>query len=240
MSKTNPKESQVAPRKWKIAEVEVTQLVETEVNANEMTDEEYQRLVENVRITGGLSSAISCYQRESDGKFVIINGNHRLRAAIENRLRVVPIVYADESMMSKDEKLALQISHNSLHGSHNRSILKRLFDEIQSIDFKQAAFIDVSEIEPIDTSGVGFTMESEHYSVSLVLYRKDFDLLKDLLGVVAEKQPVSDLVMLADGKENEDEYLKLLSAIRQKYDIRSVNIAFSKILELAKKQMANE
>ena len=59
MSKTNPKESQVAPRKWKIAEVEVTQLVETEVNANEMTDEEYQRLVENVRITGGLSSAIS-------------------------------------------------------------------------------------------------------------------------------------------------------------------------------------
>ena len=41
--------------------------------------------------------------------------------------------------MTPDEIVALQLSHNSLHGEDDKGILKRMFAEIQSVDFKSFA-----------------------------------------------------------------------------------------------------
>ena len=55
--------------------------------------------------------------------------------------------------------------------------------------------------------------------------------------MVEEKKQTSDIVLLADGEENEDEFLALTTALRNRYDIKSPNVQFAKLLELAKKQM---
>ena len=60
---------------WKYKNIDVDLIVYTEVNANKMTDKEFKRLVQNIRISG-LSSVITCYQRADDGKFVIICDYH--------------------------------------------------------------------------------------------------------------------------------------------------------------------
>lgn len=226
--------------KWKQAIVGIDQLEETQVNANKMSDAAFNRLVENIRISGGLSSAIGCYRRKEDGKFVIFSGNHRKRAAEQLRILEVPVIYADEEELTNDEIIALQLSHNSLHGDDDKSILARLFAEIKQVDFKEFANITIDEVKPIDTKGVSFSVDSEHYTVSLIFYRKDYELLQELLGVIGDATQKSDLVVLADSDQNEDEYWHLSKEVRDKYNILSTNTTFAKILELAKKQMDSE
>jgi len=219
--------------KWKLEEIDINQLEEAEQNANEMTKKDFERLVRNIETSGGLSSAIGCYKRASDGKFVIFSGHHRYRAAVKLRYKTVPVIYAEEKDLSNDEIIALQLSHNSLHGEDNKGILKRLFEEIQSVDFKAFANIDINQLQALDLSGVSFTPESETYSMYVVLYRKDLMNLEELLGIVNEDVRQGDLVVLADGETNEEFMLKLTKEIRHKYQLKSAHMGFCKLLELA-------
>lgn len=227
-------------KKWKQESVDISLIDEAGVNANQMSQEAFERLKENIKLTGGLSSAIGCYRKTDTGRFVIISGHHRYRACEQLRFKEVPVIYAEESDLTKDEIIALQLSHNSLHGEDNKGILKRLFDEISSIEFKQAAFVDVNEIQPITLDSISLNIEKEQFSVSVILYRKGYEDLKSLLGLVEEKKQNSDIVLLADGEKNEDEFLALSTALRNRYEIKSPNVQFSKLLELARKQMEAE
>lgn len=80
----------------------------------------------------------------------------------------------------------------------------------------------------------------ETYNVALVLYKADINLLEELTGCVKEAMDSSEYVILADQENTENEYLSLMKEIGQKFNIKSSNIAFAKILELAKKQIENE
>lgn len=225
--------------KWKTKWVNVEDINEAKVNANKMSDKDFEKLVKNIKKSGGLSSAITCYLQE-DGRYVIISGHHRYKACVSLSYVQVPVIYANESDLDRDEIIALQLSHNSLHGEDNKGILKRLLDEIQSIDFKDFAHINVEEIGSIDTFNSSITPMSEHYNVSFILYKKDLSLLEELLGDIQSDFQKSELVILANQDNSEEMLLELTKAVGKKYNIKSGNISFWKILELAKKQLENE
>ena len=67
----------------------------------------------------------------------------------------------------------------------------------------------------------------------LVLYRSGMENLKDLLGIVDEQRTRNDVVLLADGRDNEEQFLTLMSELKKKTGIKSPNVLFSKILEVA-------
>ncbi len=226
--------------KWKVAEVEVGEIEGTEVNANQMTKKDFDKLVENIR-KSGLSSMIACYKREDDGKYVIISGNHRYRACVKLGYSKLNILYADESELTRDEIIAVQLSHNSLHGSDDKGILKRLFDEIESIDYKNFAHISIDDLKVEEDMFSGSIVPvSEHYRVALVLYRNDIHLLEELLEIVEEDAKTSDMVILANGDECEDDFVDAIRLARKRFDIKSSSVAFSKILRLAKEAMDTE
>lgn len=224
--------------KWKYAKVPIDMIVQAKMNANRMTDEEQTRLTKNIKMSG-LSSVITCFRRTDDGKYVIISGHHRYRSCVSLGYKELGVLYADEQDLSSDEILAIQTSHNSLHGTDDKNILKKLFEQIQSIDFKEFAYIDIDEIGSIDISSASFTPEMEEYTVSVVLYRNDMSRLKDLLGLLDEATSKSDLVILADGGNTEDLMLEVMKKVKDKFDIRSSSTAFCKILELAKLAFGN-
>lgn len=224
--------------KWKLEEVPIELLRESDLNANVMTDAYFNRLVENIKISGGLSSAIGCVKKGE--VYQIFSGHHRYRAAVQLRYKTVPVIYANEEDMTQDEIIALQTSHNSLHGEDDKGILKRLFEQIQSIEFKEFANIDINEITTIAMDSVGFGIEQEQYSVSLIFYRKEKELLEELLGIITEQSQTHDMVILADANENEETYLQLMKAIERKYQIKSTSTRFQKLLELAKKALDDE
>jgi len=222
--------------KWKITNVSPEEIVPAEMNANEMDDKTFERLCKNIGMSG-LSSTITCYKRKEDNKYVIISGHHRYRAAVLNGIKTIPVLYADEEDLTKDEIIAIQLSHNSLHGEDDKNILKKLFEEIKSIDFKEFSNIEIDEIGKIDVFSPSIVPIQETYTVSIVLFKPHLDLLDEITRCVNEALDKSDVVILENQNNAEEEYMKLTAEIAKKFEIKSPNIAFSKILELAKAQL---
>lgn len=218
-------------RIWKQELVDIKLIDESTINANMMSNKEFSQLKKNIA-KGGCSSSITMYQKE-DGRFTIISGHHRFRACKDVGVLKIPSLYCRVSELTNDEILATQISHNSLHGSDDKAVLKKMFDEISSMDFKEFCFIDTSELEAISTMSDSITPVQEHYKVSLILYKKDAKLLEDLLQIVNTDKKDNDMVILSAGEEGEDEMLEALTAVKDKYKLLASGVAFSKILDLA-------
>lgn len=221
--------------RWKYEKVDISLIDEADMNANEMTGEDFAQLCDNIG-KSGLSSVPSCYKKEN-GRFVMISGHHRLRACKKLHYKTIGILYCLESELSKDEIIAIQLSHNSLHGHDNTSILKKLFEQIQSVDFKQFAHVSVDEIPPVNTEGISVFALKENFVFTVVLYPDSFDSLDELFGDIREQASKSDALILANEKENERLLLQLQTEIGKQYDIKSPSISFAKLLELASERL---
>ncbi len=223
--------------RWKYEKVDVSLIDEAEENANRMTDEEFNTLCENIGISG-LSSTPCCYKK-STGRFVMISGHHRLRACKRLGYKQIGILYCPEEELSKDEIIAIQLSHNSLHGEDDKNILRKLFSQIQSIDFKQFAHINIDEIKPIDSNGLDISLMQKNYTFSVVLYDSALESVNDLLLDIKELNKTSDVVLIADQNPSEELYLNLRKELYN-LNIKSSKVGFVRILELAAKQLKKE
>lgn len=220
--------------RWKYDKVDIGLIDEAEMNANEMTGEDFATLCDNIG-KSGLSSVPCCY-RKDNGRFVMISGHHRLRACKKLRYRTIGILWCDEKELSNDEIIAIQLSHNSLHGQDNTSILKKLFEQIKSVDFKKFAHVNIDEIAPVSTEGISIYAMKENFVFSIILYPDSFQNLDELYGDIREQARKSDALILAD-QTNEGLLMKLQSEIGKQYDIKSTTITFAKLLELANERL---
>lgn len=221
--------------RWKYDKVDISLIDEAQMNANEMTGEDFTTLVENIG-KSGLSSVPCCYKKPN-GRYVMISGHHRLRACKKNHFSKIGILWCDEADLSKDEIIAIQLSHNSLHGQDNQSILKKLFEQIQSIDFKKFAHINIDEISPVSSEGVSVFALKENFVFTIILYPNSFENLEELYGDVREQAKKSDMLILSDQDPNEENLLRLQQEIGIQYNIKSPAITFAKLLELARQRL---
>lgn len=221
--------------RWKYDVVDINLIDEAELNANEMTGEDFATLVDNIG-KSGLSSVPCCY-RKSNGRYGMISGHHRLRACRKLHYKKIGILWCDESELSKDEIIAIQLSHNSLHGQDNTSILKKLFEQIQSVDFKKFAHINIDEVAPVSTDGISIFALKENFVFTIILYPNSFDNLDELYGDIREQAKKSDALVLAHQEDNEMLLLKLQQDIGNQFNIKSPSITFAKLLELAKERL---
>ena len=221
--------------RWKYEKVDINLINEADMNANEMTGEDFAQLCDNIE-KAGLSSVPCCYKR-SNGRFVMVSGHHRLRACKKVGFKRIGILYVTEEELMQDEAIATQLSHNSLHGEDNQSILKILYSKIQSVDFKQFAHVNVDEIPPVSTEGISVFALKENFVFTVVLYPDSFENLDELFGDIRDQASKSDALILANEKENERLLLKLQTEIGKQYDIKSPSISFAKLLELASERL---
>ena len=221
--------------RWKYDKVNINLIDEAELNANEMTGEDFAALCENIG-KSGLSSVPCCYKK-ANGRYVMISGHHRLRACKKNYFSKMGILWCDESELSNDEIVAIQLSHNSLHGQDNQSILKKLFESIKSIDYKKFAHINIDEIAPVSSEGISIFALKENFVFTIILYPNSFENLEEIYGDVREQVKKSDVVILSDQDPNEKNLLKLQQEIGSQYNIKSPAITFAKLLELASERL---
>lgn len=221
--------------RWKYEKVDITLIDELEVNANEMSAEDFAQLTDNIA-KSGLSTVPTCIKK-NDGRFLMISENHRLRACKKLHYKTLGILYCNEDEISQDEAIAIELSHNSLHGEANVSILKKLFESIQSVDFKKFAHVNVDEIKPISIEGVEIIAMQENFVFTVILYPNSYDSLDSLFGDIREQARKSDAVILASEEDNEKVLLKLQSEIGKEYGIKSPSITFAKMLELANERL---
>lgn len=225
----------VSEDRWKYDKVDINLIDEAEMNANEMTGEDFATLCDNIG-KSGLSSVPCCYKKDN-GRYVMISGHHRLRACKKLHYAKMGILWCDEIDLTKDEIIAIQLSHNSLHGQDNTSILKKLFEQIQSVDFKKFAHINIDEVAPVSTDGISVFALKENFVFTIILYPNSFENLDELYGDIREQAKKSDTLILAHQEDNEMSLLKLQQDIGNQFNIKSPSITFAKLLELAKERL---
>ena len=124
--------------------------VPLERNAHYMEKQILDRLTANIAEDGFLSQ-LPFGMKRGDGKFLILSGNHRLKAAIKAKLDYILILYIDE--VDKDRQIAYTLSHNALVGKDDIQMLKDIYNEISSIEAREFSglngikFIDVEKLQ---------------------------------------------------------------------------------------------
>lgn len=108
-------------------QIKISDLVGTpdEQNANKMSDEDFALLVNSIDQNGFLQDIL--VQRRPDGKWDIVDGNHRVKAAKKAGYTAVTAIEWDGTA---EMKRVLGLSMNRLRGDLNLGIAARTMNEL--------------------------------------------------------------------------------------------------------------
>ena len=151
--------------KTEIKRVDPRTLKRREVNARYMSPEEFKRLVENVRLDGGLTSAVLTCSLP-DGGLEILSGHHRTAAAVEAGIATIEVINIS-TLLTEERKKAIQLSHNAINGKDNQSILAELYSDL-SLDAKIFSGLtdEILNLDKLDIAGLGEAISKLRRSAS--------------------------------------------------------------------------
>lgn len=218
--------------RFKIAEVQLSDIKLVEKNAHFMSNDTFTSLVNNIKRDGQLSSVPFCVRHE-DGKFTVMSGNHRIQAAKMAGLTSVYVMYVEEAETTRDWLLATQLSHNSIVGQDDAEILKQLLDEIVDVAMKEYAHISNEVLNAV--KDIDYTVEmpsNEVVPVTLMFIdtsKVTFDRLMEQLEAYTPAELENTIIM-------DKEYMKRLNEVTAKvssrYKIKAQALSVCKMVEL--------
>ncbi len=218
----------IAP--YKLAYVSPTEdCVPLAFNAHYMDKDVLDKLTSNVAHDGFLSQLPFGMKREEDRKYLILSGNHRLKAAIKAKLQYILILYIDEC--DKDTQLGYQLSHNSLVGKDDMQMLKELYNQIDSMGAREFSglnglnFVDVNKIN-MPAIGEG---DIELTEMKFQFIESKSNSIKNTLEAL-EKMGIDEHSTIVVGSF--EAYIKVLQEVKKTYDIKSKSVAFSKMIDI--------
>ncbi|GHE06547.1 hypothetical protein [Streptomyces alanosinicus] len=91
------------------------------------------------------------------GRLIVLSGNHRTLAAIEVGLPQIWWMQIEEPL-PRQRQIALQLSHNAIAGQDDPAILKELYDELESVEWRQYTGLDdksLDLLEKVDVASLG-------------------------------------------------------------------------------------
>lgn len=218
--------------KFKIAEVQLSDIKLVKKNAHFMQQDTFNALVNNIRRDGQLSSVPFCV-RHSDGTYTVVSGNHRTQAAKMAGLTSIPVMYINEEETSHDWLLATQLSHNSIVGQDDAELLKQLLDEITDVALKEYAHISNEVLDSV--KDISYTVEmpnNEIVPVTLMFVDTQkviFDKLMGTLECYSEKE-LENLTLV--DIQSMHRLNEISGKVQQKYKIKSQALSICKMLEI--------
>ncbi len=227
--------------RFKIKEINIDEIVFLEKNAHFMEQTDFNQLVENIKKDGELSSvpfAVYLEHGKYKGKYRVISGNHRVKAGIQAGVRKLYVMYVLESETTNDEKLGIQLSHNSINGKDDLGILRELVNEIKSIEYKEYAHIDESMFEELDNYNYDIVQpNNEVINVSFTFFdvnKTSFDTLVEELDTYTPDElentyllPKSELI----------KFNKVVSKVQDKFKIKAYGLSILKMVEIVNTQL---
>ncbi|CAL9536974.1 ParB N-terminal domain-containing protein [Streptomyces sp. enrichment culture] len=202
-----------------------------ELNARYMRHEQYQQLVNNLRRDEALTSTPFVWHDVTTGDRIVLSGNHRTKASIEAGIEEITWLETSDPL-TESQRLAIQISHNSIAGEDDLSILKTLYEKIDDLDLRQYAGIDDATLEllaDLDSPSLGEANLS-FQTLAIVFLPDDLkeaqDVLRDALALASS----SDAVWVAALRQY-DQTMAALDLASKSHDVTNVATAFGLILE---------
>jgi hypothetical protein len=208
----------------------IDQIGEQSVNPRAMPQKMFDQLIENIKESQFLESVPLCVQ--SDGELKMVSGHHRLRAARAAGLsHILVIVYES---LSPSRVKSKQLAHNTISGTDNLELVKRVWDEITEVRARFEAYVDPRLFknlpEPVKFKPVDVDMQALAKTVLIVFLpsqKQDFD--KAVAAIMPNLH--LDSVYLAS-KETYDGWVKALVRVQSDLEIVSVPVAIAEMARL--------
>ena len=218
-----------------VYKVHVDELREQDVNARVQAPELFERLTENIRKEGRLEALPLVCNRGNF--FEMISGHHRLRAARQAGL-VEIYVLADERNLSRSQVVAKQLAHNAISGKDDTQTLKRLYDEIASVEDQLESFIspddfnDVKQLEPAKASDLSITFP--YRQLTMVFMPDTMEAIDRLEGWAKRVPKAADCVGVVN-HELFERFRKAVLDLGKVKDVRSMGVLMSLMVEIVEK-----
>lgn len=214
----------------KIIKIDPRELKLLEVNARYMKHEEFNKLVNNVKRDGNLTSVPFCCLDE-DGKWLVLSGNHRVQAAIEAGLEQIRVMVTDEKL-SKSQRIGIQLSHNSIAGQDDIAILKELYEAIDDFEYKEYCGLDDKTLELMEQIGrEGLSAFGFEYQILNIMFLPNE--MKEIAKIIkdAKKEVGKNKTMIAR-YEDYDRFLDSMDEISTAKNIRNTATVFKAMLDM--------
>ena len=216
--------------KTRIIEIDPRELKLLEVNARFMRHEEFMRLVENVKKDGGLTSVpFAC--KEGD-KYLVLSGNHRVKAAISAGIEKIQIMVTDEEL-TKAQKTGIQLSHNSIVGEDDPYVLKQLYESIDDIDWKEYSGLDDKTLELLTkVSTKAFSeVNLSFQTLAITFLPEDLENAEKVIDDAIEASKFADKTWLTS-MEQYDKWLDAQDKVSASNNVKNVSTALDLILKI--------
>jgi len=211
-----------------IVKIHIDNLKEQTLNARVMTKEMMEQLAKTIGKRKYMESLPYCCKT---GKGIeIISGHHRIRAA--RMAGIVEIhILLDSNNLTRDEITARQLAHNSISGYDDKSMLKRLFDQINDVDLKLETFIDHRELD-IEVGNaipiLDIAPDLDFKSVHLLFLPNQLKKYDSVLKLITGDEKEIDVIP----KEQFEDFKKTVMEIKKVNNIRSLGMAVSKMCDI--------
>lgn len=150
---------------------------ESPMNAQEMTEGDFSRLVKNLKRDGILTSAPLLMDQEGKTKKMCISGHHRIKAAIKAGIEGAISLVTEE--LDESTRVRIQLTHNDIHGDPNTDIVAVLMQQLSEFDI---TLVDTSGIEGLveDAKEMDVTVPQFRY-INVCLIEESREKLVDLI-----------------------------------------------------------
>lgn len=180
-----------------------------EENARYMRHETFSRLVDNIARYGVLQQWPLVWHDVENDQRVVLSGNHRVEAAMQAGLDVIDWTQTDEPL-TEDQRKSITLSHNSLVGEDDPTILKRMYESIRDVEERLYSGLNdetLGLMEDIDTSSLA-EVNLDFTSLAVVFLPSEYERALDAL-TEASRMVKSDATWLA----RNDQHQRTLDAL---------------------------
>lgn len=211
-------------------------LTRLEVNARYMRKEEYDRLVENVRRDGCLTSTPLIYSggEYEEGRELVLSGNHRTMASIDAGLDEIDCMLIEEQL-TRQQLVAIQLSHNSITGQDDPATLKQLYDELDDVDWRAYSGLDDEQLNLLaEVSPEGLSEANLDFAtVSLIFLPPELEAARTAFDEARLAQNESWLAARADYEQT----LDTLASTHAAHKVGNVATALHAILAIVERHL---
>ncbi|MFJ3274036.1 ParB N-terminal domain-containing protein [Streptomyces sp. NPDC086776] len=208
------------------------------VNARFMRKEEYDRLVENVRRDGCLTSVPLVYGggEYEEGRELVLSGNHRTMAAVDAGVDTIDVMLIEEHL-DEQQLIAIQLSHNSIAGEDDPATLKQLYEQLDDVDWRAYSGLDDDQLQLLaEVSPEGLSEANLDFAtVSLVFLPLELEAAREAFDQARLGQDASWLAARADYEQT----LDTLASTHAAHKVGNVATALHAILTIVENHLTD-
>jgi hypothetical protein len=215
--------------------VKLAELKLLEKNARFMKGAMFNRLVENIRADGCVTS-LPLVHREGDA-LVVISGNHRVAAAIKAGIDESDVIEVT-SPLTRQQFVALQLSHNAIAGQDDPNILRQLYDELD-FGWKEYSGLtdDAFKVEDLDASVL--RIEKPYYEeLHIAFLPGDAAIFRAWLDKIGKSKAAGERTVGV--YQDFDVFFRQILAVKHVTGVHNTAVALRLMAELAGRALASE